>query len=226
VDVAAEQHEGQTGASRIRVLVADDHPVVRHGLVQILSFESDIDVVAQVGTGSAALECILDTELDVVVLDLSLPEMSGMEVLKRLREAAVPPPVLILTVHREDSYAIRTMQMGAAGYLTKASAAEELVSAVRMLADGRKYVSSTLSQHLALRLLMPHDEKMPHESLSRREFQVLCHLARGNTQAETAALMELSPKTVNTYRARILQKMRLSTTAQLIRYAVDHELIV
>lgn len=211
--------------SPIRVMVADDHPLVRHGLVEILSHTPDVDVVAQVGTGTAALECICNTPLDVVVLDLSLPELSGLEVLKRLDSRGGAPPVLVLTVHCEDRYAIRAMRMGAAGYLTKTSAPEELVNAVRVLADGRKYVSSTLSQQLARRLLTPDDERMPHETLSRREHEVLCHLARGRTQSETAALMQLSPKTVNTYRARILEKMHLRTTAELIRYALDHELL-
>ncbi|MGD2146344.1 MAG: response regulator transcription factor, partial [Anaerolineae bacterium] len=206
----------------IRVLVADDHAVVRRGLVQILDEAPDMAVVGQASTGQEVLRVVRETDCDVLVLDISMPGGGGLEALKQLRSFRPGLPVLMLSVYPEKQYATRALAAGAAGYLTKEAAPAELVAAVSQVARGETYVSGSLAATLAQRLRP--GEPMPHEALSDREFQVMRMLASGRRTTDIASDLSLSAKTVSTYRTRILSKLHLESTADLIRYALDHGL--
>ena len=208
----------------IRVLVADDHAVVRRGLKQILNEEKDIAAVGEAADGMGALAALSAARWDVVVLDLSLPDHNGLEVLAEIRKRWRNLPVLILSMHPEDQLAVRALRAGAAGYITKETAPEELVKAIRWVVAGRRYVSPTLAEHLALSL-DPGSQAVPHESLSDREFAVFLKLAEGRRLKEIAGELGLSIKTVSTYRTRILEKMGFESNAQLTLYAASHRLI-
>jgi two-component system, NarL family, invasion response regulator UvrY len=208
----------------IRVLVADDHALVRRGLRELLADTSDIEVAAEAGTAAEALDRVRQQPLDVVVLDLSLPGRGGLDLLGEIKEERADLPVLILTMHPEDQYAVRALKAGASGYLTKESAPEVLVEAVRRAAAGGRYVTPSLAEKLALHL----DDKRarePHESLSDREYQVFRRLAAGRTVGQIADELSLSVKTVSTYRTRIIEKTGLNTNAELMRYALDRKLV-
>jgi DNA-binding NarL/FixJ family response regulator len=206
----------------IRVLIADDHPIVRQGLRQILAETGDIEVKAEASAGQEALDIIRRHPLDAVVLDLSMPGTNGLDTLKQIKEERPLLPVLVLSIHPEDQYAVRALRAGASGYLTKSSAPEALVTAIRKLAEGGRFITPSLGEKLAESLLNPLDEKPLHETLSDREFEVFRLIAKGKTVGEAAQILFLSPKTVSTYRHRILEKTGLKTSAELIRYAVDH----
>jgi two-component system invasion response regulator UvrY len=208
----------------IRVLLVDDHTMFREGLKQILSKHSDIVVVAEAGSGEDALALTRTTTCDAVILDISLPGRSGWEILSDLRRECPAVPVLILSMHPEDQYAVHAFRAGAAGYLTKESATEELVGAIRKVLDGRKYVSPALAEKLALDL-SADTEKAPHETLSAREFQILCMIGLGKSITAIADELALSVKTVGTYRTRILEKMGMQSNAELIRYAIQNHLV-
>jgi DNA-binding NarL/FixJ family response regulator len=206
----------------IRVLVADDHAVVRRGLVQILDEAPDMVVVGQASTGQEVLRVVRETDCDVLVLDISMPGGGGLEALKQLGALHPDLPVLMLSVYPEKQYATRALVAGAAGYLTKEAAPAELVAAVCQVARGEAYVSGSLAATLAERLRP--GESTPHEALSDREFQVMRMLASGSRITDIASDLSLSAKTVSTYRTRILSKLHLESTADLIRYALDHGL--
>ncbi len=208
----------------IRILIVDDHEVVREGLKKIISQTRDIVVSDEARDGQEALEKLLKNDYDVVLLDISLPGRSGLEVLTDMRKQKPRTPVLILSIHPEEKYAVRTLRGGASGYLTKESARSELIEAIREVSSGGKYVTSSLAKRLARELETDY-EKPPHETLSDREYQVLCKIASGLTVKEIAAEMFLSPNTVSTYRARLLQKMSMKSDVELTRYAVQHGLI-
>lgn len=208
----------------VRLLVADDHAVVRQGIRQILSDAPEIEVVAEAGNGLEALEFVRGGGIDLVVLDLSMPGLSGLETVKKLRQECPGIPVLVLSMHPEEQYAVRVMKSGAAGYLTKDSAPEELVTAVRSVAGGHKYVTGSLAERLALELERGSD-RLAHECLSDREFQVMLLMAEGLTGRDIAERLALSVKTVSTYRSRLLQKMNLNTNAEVVRYALVHGLV-
>ena len=208
----------------LRILIADDHAIVRHGLKQILAEEFDQAVIHETGTGQGVLDTVKSAELDVVILDLNLPDKPGLDVLKEVKALHPPLPVVILSFHPEEQYALRALKAGASGYLTKESAPEELISALRKILAGGTYVSATLAEHLA-GTLSGEAPGQTYHSLSDRELQVLCLIARGKTVAEIADNLSLSIKTVSTYRARLLEKLRLDTTAELIRYALDNRLV-
>jgi len=208
----------------IRVLIADDHAVVRQGLKQILGDTRDMVVAGEAINGQEVLDRVRAEAWDVVVLDISMPDRSGLDVLKQLRAERPGLPVLMLSMYAEDQYAMRVLKAGASGYLTKDSAAEELVNAVRKVVSGGRYVSSFLAEKLAFEL-GTDSSKLPHETLSDREFQVLRLLAAGESVKEIAAELYLSAKTVSTYRVRLLQKMNLTTNAELIHYAIENRLI-
>lgn len=208
----------------IRVVVADDHAVVRRGLIQILAETTDIDVVAEAATGAEVLRRVQENDCDVVVLDVAMPNGGGIEILDRLRRLRPQVAVLILSVYPEDQYALRALKAGASGYLTKASAPEELTRAIRQVARGRRYITTSLAEMLAAELGR-EGEKEPHESLSEREYQVMCLLARGKSVSDIAGELSLSVKTVSTYRRRLLEKLELQTTADIIRYAFQHRLV-
>jgi DNA-binding NarL/FixJ family response regulator len=206
------------------VLVADDHPVVRRGLKQILNETPDLIVVGEAGTAHEVLAEVRSGRCDVVLLDLAMPGAHGVEVLETLKRERPALPVLVLSVFPEDQYAVRALQAGAAGYMTKETAPDELVHAVRKVHAGAKYVTPKLAETLAARLDRAAVSR-PHEALSNREYQVLCLLGRALTVREIAAELHLSEKTVSTYRTRLLEKMRVRTTAELVRYAVQNQLV-
>ena len=208
----------------IRVLVADDHPVVRVGLREILSQQRDIAVLGEAGTGADVLKLVAQKAWDVIVLDVTLPDRSGLDVLKEIKRERPKLPVLILTIASEDQYAVRALRSGASGYLTKESAPEELVQAVRKVVAGGRYVSPKLAERLAV-MIDRDAEQPPHDQLSEREFQVFRLLASGRAVSQVAEELHLSVKTVSTYRARVLEKMNLRTNAELTVYAVRNHLV-
>jgi two-component system invasion response regulator UvrY len=208
----------------IRVLVADDHAVVRRGVVQILDEAPDLVAAGEASSGRQVLQKVQENDYDVLVLDIGMPDGSGLEVLHQLRTLRPELRVLILSMYPERQYALRALKAGAAGYLTKESAPDELVAAVRRIAQGGKYITQSLAEELTA-ALVGEAEKTPEEILSDREFQVVCMLAEGKTIAGIAEELSLSVKTISTYRARVLEKLNLSNTAEIIRYAFEHKLV-
>jgi two-component system invasion response regulator UvrY len=208
----------------IRLFIADDHPVVRAGLRGIIEGEPDFEVVGEACDGGDMLARIGRTPAEVLLLDVSMPGPGFLEVLGGLRQDHPRLAVLVLSVHPEDQYAVRALRAGAAGYLTKDHSPEELVAAIRKVHRGGKYVSPSLAEKLAVGLEIGVSG-WPHERLSNREYDVLCLLGSGRTVKEIASKLTLSPKTVSTYRARVLEKMKLATNADLVRYAAQHGLI-
>ncbi|PKN69916.1 MAG: DNA-binding response regulator [Chloroflexi bacterium HGW-Chloroflexi-5] len=207
----------------IKVLIVDDHPVVRRGLKQIIEDEPDMEVA---GEAKNAVECfalVRRTPCTIVVLDITLPDRNGFDVLKQLKSEHPALPVLILSVHPEDQYGLRFIKAGAAGYLMKEGAPEELVVAIRKVHAGCKYVSASLAERLVSRLGAL--DKPPHENLSDREFQILCMIAAGKSLKGIADKLCISEKTVSTYRRRILEKMKMSTNSDLIHYALENHLV-
>lgn len=207
----------------VRVFVADDHAVVRQGLKQILADTVGMNVVAEAADGAAVLERLRGGGVDVVVLDLSMPGIGGIDVIKQIRREYPSVYVLVLSIHPEDQYAVRVMRAGASGYLTKESAPGELVAALRRVSEGRKYVSSSLAEKLAIDLENGTDRE-PHETLSDREYEVLRRLASGQTVGQIADELVLSAKTVSTYRSRLMRKMHMHNNAEVTRYAISHGL--
>lgn len=208
----------------IRILVADDHAVVREGLKQILSDTPNLVVAGEAGTGQEVLSKLRSGQWDVVVLDISLPDRSGLDVLKQIKSYYPKLPVLVLTMHAEEQYAVRVLRAGASGYLTKESAPEQMAAAVEKVARGGRYVSPSLAEKLAFEL--PGAGERPlHETLSDREFEVLCMIAAGRRVKEIAEKLCLSVKTVSSHRARILAKMRMKSNAELIQYALRNDLV-
>jgi DNA-binding NarL/FixJ family response regulator len=208
----------------MKVLIADDHAVVRKGLIQIISeLPGGVDV-EEACCGKDVVQKTQKRLFDVVVLDISLPDRSGLDILKDLKSLNPKLPVLILSVHPEEQYAVRALRAGASGYLTKESAPEELLKALRMVVHGRKYISASLAEKLAS-LLDERADSPRHESLSDREYQILCLLAQGKTVSQIAGDLHLSPKTVSTYRVRVLLKMNMKSNAELTHYAFKHGLV-
>lgn len=208
----------------IRVLIADDHAIVRQGLKQVLAETDDMVVAGEAESGLQALKMIRHGEWNVVLLDISLPDKNGVEILKQLKKEHPHLAVLMLSMYPEDQYAVRALKAGAAGYLTKKSAPAQLVTAIRQVASGKKYISPTLAEELA-NTIGGNLEKPLHETLSDREYQTLCLIASGRTPAEIAAELSISVKTVSVYRARLLEKMKLKNNAELTRYAILHKLV-
>ena len=208
----------------IRVFIADDHAIVREGLKQILAEQRDIVVAGEAENGLDAVKLFRRAKPHVMLLDISLPDRNGIEVLKQIKDDKPDLAVLMLSMHREDQYAIRALKAGAAGYLTKQSAPRELVQAIRQVAGGQKYVSAALAQALANSVGSDHEAPV-HDSLSDREFQTLTMIASGKTVSEIARDLSLSVKTVSEYRARLLSKMKLKTSAELTTYAIRNQLV-
>ena len=207
-----------------KVFIADDHPVVREGVRRILQGAVEVEIVGEAGRGDETIEAVRRLKPDVVVLDIAMPGPDFLEVLSGVRAAHAGTKVLILSAQPEEEFAVRALRGGATGYLTKGYAPPELVEAVRRVAQGRRYVTDTLAEQLALGLVSD-GEKPPHEKLSNREFEVLRLLAGGQSLKQIAALLSVNPKTVSTFRARVLEKLALKTNAELIRYALQHKLI-
>jgi DNA-binding NarL/FixJ family response regulator len=208
----------------ISILVADDHAVVRQGVKQILADVNDMAVKDEAQDGSETLEKVLQNDYDVVLLDISMPGRSGLEVLEDIKNQRPKLAVLILSMHPEEQYAVRALRAGASGYLTKASAPQELIGAIRKVASGGKYVTSSLAEKLADELEID-TEKLPHERLSNREHQVMLMLAAGKSVSDIADELCLSVKTISTYRTRIMDKMGMKKNAELTLYAVHNKLI-
>jgi two-component system, NarL family, invasion response regulator UvrY len=207
-----------------RILIADDHPVVREGVRRILEGASEMQVVGEVGRSDEVLEAVRTLKPDVVILDIGMPGPSYLDVLSGLPAAGSGTRALILSAQPEEEYAVRALRAGATGYLTKGYAPPDLIEAVRRVASGRRYVSAVLAEQLALGLV-EEAAKPPHERLSSRELEVLRLLAGGLSLKEIAGRLGVSPKTVSSFRARLLQKMGLRTNADLVRYALEHHLV-
>jgi DNA-binding NarL/FixJ family response regulator len=208
----------------IKVLIADDHAVVREGLKQILAGTSDMQVTQEASNGQEVLDKVRGNPVDVVVLDISMPGRSGLDTLMQLKREHPALPVLVLSMHSEDQFAVRILKAGARGFLTKESAPDLLVSALRKVVTGGKYISPTLAEKLAFDL-RTDNSKAPHEILSDREYEVLCLIALGKSVREIAEKLSLSIKTISTYRARILEKMKMRTNAQLTHYGIRNGLV-
>jgi DNA-binding NarL/FixJ family response regulator len=206
-------------------LIADDHAIVRHGLRQIVSETSDIRVEGEAESSAQAIRELRDNGFDVVLLDISLPDKNGIETLKQIRREWPSVAVLMLTTHAEDEFGVRAIKAGAAGYLTKQSAASQLVTAVRQVASGRKYISPSLAEELARMVGDGNDSRAAHELLSDREYQTFIMIASGKSLSEMAASLSLSPKTVSVYRSRVLEKMHLKNNVEIAQYAVKNGLV-
>ncbi len=214
----------KTDVGTVRILIADDHIVVREGLKQILAETPDLVVAGEAANGNEVLSKALTESYDVVVLDIAMPGMSGLDVLKELRVERPDLPVLILSMYPEEQYAIRVLKAGASGYLTKETATHELITAIRKVSQGKRYISPTFAEKLALNLERMEGRAL-HESLSDREYQVMCMIASGKTVKEIAEILSLSVKTVSTYRARVLEKMEMRNNSELTHYAIQNKLI-
>jgi len=208
----------------IKILIVDDHPLIRNGLKNIISYESDMEIVCESSTGEQVVKLVKKHELDLVILDISLPDINGFEVLIRLKNLFPNLPVLMLSAMSEEMFASKTLKAGASGFINKEVASEELVIAIRKIISGGHYISSAFADRIALdfhgKLL-----KNPHELLSSREFQVLTLIGSGKALGEIAADLSLSIKTISTYRARILEKMNFKNNASLVKYCINEGLI-
>ena len=208
----------------INILVIDDHPVVRQGIKQIIAEMPDIQITSETGNSDEALNKIKEQDFDVVTLDISMPGKGGLEIIKEIKDIKPDLPVLVLTIHPEIQFAIRMIKLGASGYLTKDRAPIELIEAIRMVSQGHKYISSNLSEKIFH--YMPIDtEKLPHEKLSSREYQIMLMIASGNTLKEIAQEIFISIKTVSTHRRNILHKMQMTKNIELVHYAIKNDLI-
>jgi two-component system invasion response regulator UvrY len=207
----------------IKVIVVDDHPVVRLGLKQIIENEPDMEIVGEAKNAGECFSLVRNTDCTLVLLDITLPDRNGFDVLKQLKYEHPGLPVLILSTHSEDLYGLRLIKAGASGYLMKEGAPDELLKAIRKVNAGGKYVSASLAEKLVSHL--GAFDKPPHENLSNREFQILCMIAQGKSLKSIAGELYIDEKTVSTYRSRIMEKMKMSTNADMIRYALDHHLV-
>jgi DNA-binding NarL/FixJ family response regulator len=208
----------------IRILIADDHTIMREGLKRILEGIEDIQVVAEAVDGHDTLAKARLENFDVLLMDLSMPGRSGVDLIRQIKDEMPKLPILILTMHEEEQYAVRAIRAGARGYLTKESAGTQLVTALRKVASGRPYISIEVAEQLAMSA-MPADNELPHTLLSDREFEVFGHLVKGKSITEIAELLHLSVKTVSTHKTRIMLKMERNTLSDLVQYAVAHNMI-
>src|SRR6185503_592819 len=208
----------------MKILIADDHAVVRRGLKQILADDLRDASFGEANTGQEALDKVWKDRWDAVILDVTMPGRSGLEVLKEIKRSRPKLPVLILSMHPEDQFAVRMLKGGAAGYLTKESAGEELVGAIKKVVAGGRYISPSLAERMASYLDIDV-QKAPHERLSDREFLILRMIASGKQVGQIARELSLSVQTISTYRARILEKMRMKNNAEITRYAIERNLV-
>lgn len=208
----------------IKILVVDDHIIVREGLKRILVDTPDMVVADEASNGEEVIKKVGNNDYDLVLLDISLPGRDGLDVLKQLKCTNPKIPILILSVHPEEQYALRSLRAGASGYLTKQSAPDELIGAIRKVAKGRKYITSSIAEKLAFELEIDARE-LPHEILSDREYQVMCMIGSGKTVKEIAETLSLSVKTISTHRTHILNKMQMKNNAQLTHYAIKNALV-
>jgi len=207
----------------IRVVIADDHTILREGLKQLLQAADDLDVVGEAGDGHEVLQQVRTREFDVLLLDMSMPGKSGMELIKQVKSERPKLRILVLSMHEEHQYAVRAIRSGASGYLTKESASTLLVTAIRKVAGGGAFISAEIAEQLALSA-MPHAEGPAHVSLSDREYQVFRLLVAGASVTHIADQLNLSVKTVSTHKARLMEKLHIDNPAELVRYALKHGL--
>ncbi|MEI7429799.1 MAG: response regulator transcription factor [Betaproteobacteria bacterium] len=208
----------------IRVLIADDHALIREGLQRILATSNDMILAGEACDGLEVLEKIRHGDWDVLVLDMSMPGRSGVELIKQIKAEKPKLPILVLSMHKEDEYTVRTIRAGAAGYLCKDVVSQQLLNAIRTVAKGGRFISPELAVSLAFGLILK-DEQLPHSLLSDREFQIFRLLTNGSAVGEIAEQLHLSAKTVSTYKMRILQKMQMNHLTDLVRYAMEHDLL-
>jgi two-component system invasion response regulator UvrY len=208
----------------LRVLCVDDHAIFRQGVKQILLQHDRQTKIGEAATSEAAMQLVRESRWDVVILDLSLPDRSGLQLLTELKREQPDLPVLILSMHADDEYALRALRTGASGYVTKESAPEELVTAVQKVTRGGRYMTPALAEKVAFAVASPSSVEKPHQALSERELEVLRLIGAGKSLKEIAAMLSLSVKSVGTYRSRVLEKMNMSTNADLIRYVIESNL--
>lgn len=207
----------------IRVIVAEDHTIVREGIKQLIGLADDLQVVGEAANGGAVFDALRAAACDVLLLDISMPGLSGLDVIPRLRGLAQPPAILVLSMHDEVQMAARALKAGAAGYATKDSDPALLLTAIRKVAGGGRYIDPQLADRLVFEVNLS-DERPPHAQLSEREFQVFQRLAQGANVNEVAQLLAISAKTVSTHKVRLMQKLRAQSLADLVRYAIEHQL--
>jgi two-component system invasion response regulator UvrY len=207
-----------------RIIIADDHEIVRAGLKQIIADDPDLSVEGEAGDGQELLEKLRKNKFDLVLLDMKMPGRSGLEILKQLKIEHPSLPVLVLSMHSEEQYAVRTIKAGASGYITKETAPDKLIEAIRRVCSGGKYISQSLAEKLA-DSIADSQSKPPHEYLTDREYQVMCMIASGKTISEIARELFLSVKTISTYRQRILEKMNMKNNAELTHYVISSNLL-
>ena len=208
----------------IRIFITDDHSLIREGLKKIINDEKDISIIGEAGNAKDTMSFVLSKNIDMLILDLNLPDKSGLDLLKELKSLKPELKILILSMHPEDRFAMRVLRAGASGYITKESVGEELVRAIRKVYNGGKYVSESLAEMLAFEIQGGGDKPI-HEVLSDREFQVLQMIASGKTLAEISEALSLAVTTISTYRARVLEKLNLHSNAELIHYAITNKLL-
>ncbi len=208
----------------LRVLIADDHPVVRQGVKQILAEELELEQFGEARNAKEVLDNVSRKKWDILILDINLPDMNGLEILRQLKKIHPDLPVLVLTVFDEDQIAIRVLKAGAAGFVTKETMPNELIAAVKKIHSGGRYVSPSLAEKLVFNIYA-EDEKPVHHRLSNREYQVICLIAAGKSVKQIAEELYLSIQTIRTYRTRILENMEMKTDAELIHYSIQHGLI-
>jgi len=209
----------------LKILIADDHTLFRKGLQHILSEYPDKVVTDEASNGQEVLDKIWHNDYDMVLLDITMPGMTGLEALKQLKNDRPKLPVLVLSMHPEEQYAVRVIRAGASGYLRKESAPDELITAIQRISAGRKYITSSLAERLADDVVEPTGEKPLHDTLSDREFEVFRMIAAGKTIKQIAEALFLNARTISTYRSRILEKMQMKTNAELIHYAIKHQIL-
>lgn len=208
----------------IDILVVDDHALIRKGLKMLLEESPDFQVKGEAETGMQAVKMVRDQRYDLVLLDISLPDKHGMDVLKQLKSEQPDIKIIVLSMYPEDQYGVRALKAGAVGYINKQSAPDKLVGAIQQVISGKKYISETLAEQL-LSNLIGESQDLLHQSLSNREYQTLCLMSSGNSLTEISEIMMLSPKTVSVYRARMLEKMNFKNNAEAVHYAIAHHLV-
>ncbi len=208
----------------IRVVLADDHTIVREGLKQLLLATGDLAIVGEARDGHEVMERVRTLDFDLLLLDMSMPGKSGIELIKQVRAEKPRLKILVLSMHEEHQYAVRAIRAGASGYLTKESASRQLVEAIRKVAAGGAFISAEVAQQLALGA-MPDARGLPHEALSDREFQIFRLLAAGKSVTDIGAQLNLSVKTVSTHKSNLMHKMGMASAAELVRYAITHRLV-
>ena len=208
----------------LNVLITDDHQIFREGMKQFINREVDMKVCCEASSGEEAIQLIMDKDVNVVILDIGLPGRNGLDILQDIRKIKPKLPVLVFSMYPEENYAVRAFKAGADGYLSKDSFDTELIEAIRMISQNKKYITSSIAEKLASELSNPKNE-LPHNSLSDREFEVAKLIASGKSIKEISALLNLSPNTVNTYRKRVLTKMSLKSNVELAIYAYQHNLL-